>query len=174
VPHRVPAVLSRESCALRAQIVALCASPTWRRGQAWGTVKTLLASEDSLFKARATARRSQISLLQSKISQLGEEISGLDAPVAVQDQATRADHWRTIGCSGTLRQTVGTAGAVNRRLTPQLTGAVSYVSDISHDHQSYAPYFTVRVALSEEERRRLAGPQLVPGMLRRSSCRRAS
>jgi len=82
VPHRVPAVLSRESCALRAQIVALCSSPTWRRGQAWGTVKTLLASEDSLFKARATARRSQISLLQSKISQLGEEISGLDAPVA--------------------------------------------------------------------------------------------
>jgi HlyD family secretion protein len=38
------------------------------------------------------------------------------------------------------------------------------VSDISHDHQSYAPYFTVRVALSEEERRRLAGLQLVPGM----------
>ena len=82
MPHRVPAVLSRESCALRAQIAALSASPTWRRGQAWGTVKTLLASEDSLFKARATARRSQISLLQSKISQLGEEISGLDAPVA--------------------------------------------------------------------------------------------
>jgi HlyD family secretion protein len=55
--------------------------------------------------------------------------------------------------------------AFNQSATPQLAGAVSYVSaDISHDRQTNAPYFTVRVALSEEERRRLAGLQLVPGM----------
>ena len=55
--------------------------------------------------------------------------------------------------------------AFNQRVTPQLTGAVSYVSaDISHDHQTNAPYFTVRIALSDAERRRLAGLQLVPGM----------
>ena len=47
-----------------------------------GTVKTLLASEELLFKARANARRSQIDLLQSRVSQLGEEIVGLDAQVA--------------------------------------------------------------------------------------------
>jgi HlyD family secretion protein len=267
-----------------------------------GTVKTLLASEDSLFKARATARRSQISLLQSKISQLGEEISGLDAQVAsktrqielitgemsgvqelydkrlvplarltaLQRESARIEGERgqlisTIAetkskideaqlqivrldqstdvvkelgenrgkeaelvergvaardlldrieirtpASGVINQlSIHTVGGVvragdaimevvpdsddlqvearlqpndidqvrpgqtafvrfsafNRRLTPQLTGAVSYVSaDISHDHQTNAPYFTVRVALSEEERRRLAGLQLVPGM----------
>jgi HlyD family secretion protein len=55
--------------------------------------------------------------------------------------------------------------AFNQRVTPQLGGVVSYVSaDIGHDHQTNAPYFTVRVALSEEERRRLADLQLVPGM----------
>jgi HlyD family secretion protein len=269
-----------------------------------GTVKTLLASEDSLFKARATARRSQISLLQSKISQLGEEISGLDAQVASKtrqlelitgelsgvqelydkrlvplarltalqresaridgergqltstiaetkskideaqlqivrlDQDFRTDVVKELGenrgkeaelvergvaardlldrieirtpASGVINQlSVHTVGGVvragdtimevvpdsddlqiearllpndidqvrtgqmafvrfsafNRHVTPQLTGAVSYVSaDISHDHQTNAPYFTVRVALSGEERRRLAGLQLVPGM----------
>jgi len=55
--------------------------------------------------------------------------------------------------------------AFNQRVTPQLTGSVSYVSaDTSRDQQTNAPYFTVRVILSDQERRRLAGQQLVPGM----------
>jgi len=55
--------------------------------------------------------------------------------------------------------------AFNQRVTPQLTGSVAYVSaDTSRDQQTNAPYFTVRVVLSDEERRRLAGQQLVPGM----------
>jgi HlyD family secretion protein len=55
--------------------------------------------------------------------------------------------------------------AFNQRTTPQLTGSVSYVSaDTSHDQQTNAPYFTVRVTLPDNERRRLAGQQLVPGM----------
>ena len=55
--------------------------------------------------------------------------------------------------------------AFNQRVTPQLTGTVSYVSaDTSRDPQTNAPYFTVRVVLSDQERRRLAGQQLVPGM----------
>lgn len=55
--------------------------------------------------------------------------------------------------------------AFNQRTTPQLSGSVSYVSpDISHDQQTNASFFTVRVVLSEDERRRLAGQQLVPGM----------
>ena len=42
---------------------------------------------------------------------------------------------------------------------------MSYVSaDTSHDQQTNAPYFTVRIALSEDELRRLGGLQLVPGM----------
>ena len=55
--------------------------------------------------------------------------------------------------------------AFNQRTTPQLTGSVSYVSaDTSHDQQTNASYFTVRVTLPDDERRRLAGQQLVPGM----------
>jgi HlyD family secretion protein len=267
-------------------------------------VKTLLASEVSLFKARANARESQKDLLQHRISQLGEEITGLDAQISSKakqlelingelsgvqelydkrlvpltrlttlqretariegergqltsaiaetkskigeaqlqivrlDQDFRTDVVKELGetqgkeaelvergvaardlldrieirapTSGVIHQlsahTVGgviRAGdaimevvpdsddlqiearlqpndidqvrtgqkafvrfsAFNQRVTPQLTGMVSYVSaDTSHDQQTNSPYFTVRVALSEDERRRLAGLQLVPGM----------
>lgn len=269
-----------------------------------GTVKKLLASEESLFKARANARRSQMDLLQSRVLQLGEEIAGLDAQVGSKtrqldliagelsgvqelydkrlvpltrlttlqresariegergqlvsaiaetkakvgeaqlqivrlDQDFRTDVVKELGesrgkeaelvergvaardlldrieirapTSGVIHQlaahTIGgviRAGdaimevvpdsddlqiearlqpndidqvrmgqtafirfsAFNQRVTPQLNGRVSYVSaDISHDQQSNAPYFTVRVTLPEDERRRLAGLQLVSGM----------
>ena len=46
------------------------------------SVKNVLASEASLFRARTTARESQKELLKSKVSQLGEEIVGLEAQVA--------------------------------------------------------------------------------------------
>jgi HlyD family secretion protein len=55
--------------------------------------------------------------------------------------------------------------AFNQRTTPQLQGTVFYVSaDTGHDQQTNASYFTVRVVLPEDERRRLNGQQLVPGM----------
>ena len=55
--------------------------------------------------------------------------------------------------------------AFNQRTTPELIGLVSYVAaDVSRDQQTSASYFTVRVTLPDDERRRLAGLQLVPGM----------
>jgi len=55
--------------------------------------------------------------------------------------------------------------AFNQRVTPEVAGVVSFVSaDISRDQQGNAGYFTVRVTLPEEERRRLAGLRLVSGM----------
>ena len=55
--------------------------------------------------------------------------------------------------------------AFNQRVTPQLAGTVSLVSaDTSRDQQTNAPYFTVRVVLPDDERRRLGSLQLVPGM----------
>jgi membrane fusion protein, type I secretion system len=57
--------------------------------------------------------------------------------------------------------------AFDRQTTPQLSGTVSYVSaDTSREQQSSTntPFFTVRVVLPEEERRKLAGGRLVPGM----------
>ena len=268
------------------------------------TVKSLLASEQSLFKARSSARKSQKDLLQSRVAQLNEEISGLQVQVdsrakqldlihgelagvqdlydkrlvpltrltALQrdaaridgergqllssiaetkskvgeaelqivriDQDFRTDVVKELGdaqakeaelvergvaardlldrieirapTSGIVHQlAVHTIGGViragdtimeivpdtedlqvearlqpqdidhvhtgqtafvrfsafNVRTTPQLTGIVSYVSaDTSHDQQTNAPFFTVRVTLPDDERRRLAGQQLVPGM----------
>lgn len=55
--------------------------------------------------------------------------------------------------------------AFNQRVTPQLTGTVSLVSaDTTRDPQTSASFFTVRVVLPDDERRRLGGLQLVPGM----------
>jgi membrane fusion protein, type I secretion system len=267
-------------------------------------VMTLLASELSLFNARTNARKSQKDLLQSRVAQLGEEISGLDAQIkskadqldliageltGVQDlydkrlvpltrlttlqresaridgergqlQSSIAETKAKIGeaqlqivridqdfrtevvkelsevqgkeaelvehgvaardtldrieirapTSGIVNQlAIHTVGGVirpgdtimeivpdsddlqiearvqpvdidhvrlgqkafvrfsafNQRVTPQLVGEVSYVSaDTSKEQQTNAPSFTVRVMLPEEERRRLAGLQLVSGM----------
>ncbi|NOJ42555.1 HlyD family type I secretion periplasmic adaptor subunit [Bradyrhizobium australiense] len=268
------------------------------------SVKTLLASEASLFRARVTARESQKELLQSKVSQLGDEIVGLDAQVASKakqlelitgeltgvqdlfdkrlvplarlttlqresariegergqllstiaetktkvdeaklqmvrlDQDVRTEVVKELGeaqgkeaelsersiaardvleriemrapTSGVIHQlTVHTIGGVirggdtvmevvpdsddlqiearlqpndidqvrkgqqafvrfsafNQRVTPQLIGQVSYVSpDTTRDQQTGTSYFTVRIMLPEEERRRLAGLQLSSGM----------
>jgi membrane fusion protein, type I secretion system len=267
-------------------------------------VKNLLASEASLFRARVTARDSQKELLQSKVSQLGQEIEGLEAQVASKakqlelitgeltgvqelfdkrlvplarlttlqresariegergqlistiaetkakigeaqlqivrlDQDVRTEVVKDLGeaqgkeaelsergvaardvldriemrapTSGVIHQlaahTIGgviRAGdtimevvpdsddlqiearlqpndidqvrkgqqayvrfsAFNQRVTPQLIGEVSYVSpDTTRDTQTNMSYFTVRIMLPEEERRRLAGLQLSSGM----------
>ena len=267
-------------------------------------VKNLLASEASLFRARVTARDSQKELLQSKVSQLGQEIEGLEAQVGSKakqldlitgeltgvqelfdkrlvplarlttlqresariegergqlistiaetkakigeaqlqivrlDQDVRTEVVKDLGeaqgkeaelsergvsardvldriemrapTSGVIHQlaahTIGgviRAGdtimevvpdsddlqieaklqpndidqvrkgqqayvrfsAFNQRVTPQLIGEVSYVSpDTTRDTQTNMSYFTVRITLSEEERRRLAGLQLSSGM----------
>jgi HlyD family secretion protein len=267
-------------------------------------VKTVIASEDTLFKARFSTRQSQKDLLQSRISQFTEEISGLQAQIeskakqielitgelaGVQDlydkhlvpltrlTALQRDAARIEGERGQLTSTIAetkakigeaqlqiirtdqdfrsdvvkqlsevqskegelversvaahdlvdrieirtsTAGTVtqlsvhtiggvikagetimeivpdtddlqieahvqpkdidhvktgqkafvrltafNQRTTPQVNGSVSYVSaDIAHDQQSNTSSYTVRVVLPEDERRRLNGQQLVPGM----------
>jgi HlyD family secretion protein len=308
------AMLSKQLDDVRARISRLIAErdglpgpeipPEMSMREIDGNLKTLLASEASLFKARANARESQKELLQHRISQLGEEITGLNAQTSSKanqlelinrelpgvqelydkrlvpltrlttlqretariegergqltsaiaetnskigeaqlqivrlDQDFRTDVVKELGetqgkeaelfergvaardlldrieirapISGTIHQlslhTVGgviragdtimelvpdtddlqiearlqpndidhvRAGqtafvrfsAFNQRVTPQLKGAVSYVSaDTSHDQQTNAAYFTVRIALSSEERGRLAGLQLVPGM----------
>jgi membrane fusion protein, type I secretion system len=55
--------------------------------------------------------------------------------------------------------------AFNQRVTPEVAGIVSFVSaDTTRDQSNNASYFTVRVTLPDEERRRLVGLQLVSGM----------
>ncbi len=48
---------------------------------------------------------------------------------------------------------------------PAVAGTVTYVSpDLSHDEQSNASYYTIKVELPSGERRRLDGMALVSGM----------
>src|SRR5207247_5984461 len=55
--------------------------------------------------------------------------------------------------------------AFNQRTTPQVEGAVSYVSaDLSRDAQTNSSYYTVRVTLPGDERRRLGEVKLAAGM----------
>jgi HlyD family secretion protein len=55
--------------------------------------------------------------------------------------------------------------AFNQQTTPQLDGTVMYVSaDVSHEGQTGAAYYVVRVALPAEQVRRLGDLQLVSGM----------
>jgi HlyD family secretion protein len=82
-----------------------------------------------------------------------------DLQIEARVEPKDIDHVRT-GQSAFVRFT-----AFNQRTTPQLRGTVSYVSaDTGHDQQTNASYFTVRIVLPEDERRRLNGQQLVPGM----------
>lgn len=59
--------------------------------------------------------------------------------------------------------------AFNQRTTPQLTGQVAFVSadttvDPHNPNAQASAFYTVRVVMSEEERRRLGDVQLMPGM----------
>jgi len=59
--------------------------------------------------------------------------------------------------------------AFNQRTTPQLTGQVAFVSadttvDQHNPNGQAAAFYTVRVVMTEEERRRLGDVQLIPGM----------
>jgi HlyD family secretion protein len=55
--------------------------------------------------------------------------------------------------------------AFDRQTTPQLAGALSYVSpDLTHDELAHTSFYTVRIDVPEEERRRLKGLTLVSGM----------
>jgi HlyD family secretion protein len=55
--------------------------------------------------------------------------------------------------------------AGNQRTTPEVNGVLTHVSaDQSKDEKTNQIYYTVRVALSEQELRRLGDLKLLPGM----------
>jgi HlyD family secretion protein len=55
--------------------------------------------------------------------------------------------------------------AFDQNTTPQLAGSVSLVAaDVTRDPRTDQPYYAIRIAISDEEIRRLHGLQLVPGM----------
>jgi HlyD family secretion protein len=83
-------------------------SPDMAGRSAEPAVKALMASEQSLFNARAKARQNQRELLQSRVSQLGEQISGLDAQIK-----SKADQLQLI--AGEL---TGVQDLYDKRLVP--------------------------------------------------------
>jgi len=55
--------------------------------------------------------------------------------------------------------------AFNQRTTPELNGVVTRISaDITQDQKTGSSFYTVRIALSEEEIARLGAHKLIPGM----------
>jgi HlyD family secretion protein len=63
------------------------------------------------------------------------------------------------------QKTLVRLSAFNQHTTPQLNGVVSYVSaDLSHDKQTDAAYYTLKVSFPGAELRRLGALQLVSGM----------
>ncbi|GLH75634.1 hypothetical protein SSBR45G_05420 [Bradyrhizobium sp. SSBR45G] len=53
----------------------------------------------------------------------------------------------------------------NQHTTPKLSGQVSFVSpDITNDPRTGSTFYTVRITLSDEERKRLGNVNLLPGM----------
>jgi HlyD family secretion protein len=71
-------------------------------------IKALMASEQSLFNARVKARQNQKELLQSRVAQLGEQISGLDSQIK-----SKADQLQLI--AGEL---TGVQDLYDKRLVP--------------------------------------------------------
>jgi HlyD family secretion protein len=83
------------------------------------------------------------------------DVLTVEARIAPQD----IDQIR-LGQKALLRFT-----AFNQRTTPELTGEVSRISaDISQEPKSGAPFYTLRIAVPEEEIARLDGLKLIPGM----------
>jgi membrane fusion protein, type I secretion system len=83
-------------------------SPDLAGRSAEPAVKALMASEQSLFNARTKARQNQKELLQSRLAQLGEQISGLDAQIK-----SKADQLQLI--AGEL---TGVQDLYDKRLVP--------------------------------------------------------
>ncbi|KAB1078316.1 HlyD family secretion protein, partial [Methylobacterium soli] len=55
--------------------------------------------------------------------------------------------------------------AFNQRVTPEIDGQVSRVSaDVTTDPKSGMSYYTARIRVAEDQRERLGGGRLVPGM----------
>lgn len=82
-------------------------------------------------------------------------------PLAVEARISPQEIDRIwIGQRAVLRLT-----AFNQATTPELYGEVSRVSaDITLDPKTGAPFYTLRIALSESELARLNGLKLIPGM----------
>ncbi len=55
--------------------------------------------------------------------------------------------------------------AFNQRTTPELSGVVKMVAaDLSEDQRTGQPYYSVRIAIGEQELSKLAGLKIVPGL----------
>jgi HlyD family secretion protein len=79
----------------------------------------------------------------------------IEAKVAPQD----IDQLR-VGQAAGLR-----FSAFNQRTTPEITGAISRISaDVSTDQKTSQTFYTIRVAIEQEQLARLGDVRLVPGM----------
>ena len=132
-------------------------------------VERKVAAEDQLRRVDIRAPQSGM-VLQSTVHTVGGVIAAGDAIMLVVPQGENLtvearvnpqdiDQVR-IGQKAVLR-----LSAFNQRTTPELNGTVSRVSpDVTTDQRTGQSYYTIRVAISNEELARLGDVKLIPGM----------
>jgi HlyD family secretion protein len=132
-------------------------------------VEKKVAAEDQLRRVDIRAPQDGV-VMQSNVHTIGgvimqgdaimvvvpeTDVLTVEAKIAPQD----IDQLR-FGQMAALRFT-----AFNQRTTPELNGVVQRISaDVTQDQKSNAYYYTVRIAVPDNEIARLEGLKLVPGM----------
>ena len=148
-----------------------------------GDIAKLLASEESLFKARAGARQSQKDLLQSQAAQLAQQITGFEVADGFQGAAAGIDPRRARRRPGPVRQAAGAADATDDAAarsgaTRRRTRSIDVVRSRRPDRKSTRPSFrssgSIRTfaptSSRNSARRRPRKPNWPSATSRRSTC----
>ena len=132
-------------------------------------VEREVASRDQL--QRMTIRAPQTGVVhQSNVHTVGGVVGAgetlmLIVPTSEQLTVEAQVAPRDIDQLWVGQETLLRFSAFNQRTTPELKGTVASISaDITVDEKSGARYYTVRIAVSAEQARRLGSAKLVPGM----------
>lgn len=129
-----------------------------------------IAAEDRL--ARLEIRAPQAGVIhESVVRTVGGVVAAGETLMLVVPQASRLAVEARVVPIDIDKLSVGQVVAVkltgfDARTTPELTAEIKSISpDLSHDQGSGAPFYLVRVSLSDDELAKLAvGQKLVPGM----------
>ena len=141
-------------------------------------IARLMQGEVTLFNSRRAATAGQISQLRERISQIREEITGLSAQIESTSEQLRLIQTEIEGVNDLYakrlvidrlsvdQQVHLRFPAFNGPTTPDLSGSLSRISaDLTQDSKTSVTYYLGRITLDEGELAKLAGKELVPGML---------
>lgn len=139
------------------------------RGKTAELVEKKVAAEDLLKRVDIRAPQAG-TVLQSAVHTVGGVVGPGDAIMMIVPEKDALEVEAKIPPQDIDQVRVGQPAALrftafNVRTTPEIDGVVRLISgDISQDQKTGAPYYTVRIAVSEKELAQLGTVKLVPGM----------